>query len=74
MSNEMKALVKARPEEGLWMQTVPVPEPGPDEVSDQGAQVSHLRDRCPHLEMGRLVGKDRAGSHGCRARVLRRDR
>ncbi len=32
MSNQMKALVKARPEPGLWMQQVPVPEPGPDEV------------------------------------------
>jgi threonine 3-dehydrogenase len=28
----MKALVKARPETGLWMEHVPVPEPGPDEV------------------------------------------
>ncbi|MBU3260444.1 MULTISPECIES: L-threonine 3-dehydrogenase [Roseovarius] len=28
----MKALVKARPEEGLWMQNVPVPEPGPNDV------------------------------------------
>ena len=32
MSNEMKALVKSRPEVGLWMEHVPVPEPGPDEV------------------------------------------
>jgi len=32
MTNQMRALVKARPEEGLWMETVPVPEPGPDEV------------------------------------------
>ena len=32
MSNQMKALVKAKPEEGLWMQQVPVPEPGADEV------------------------------------------
>jgi threonine 3-dehydrogenase len=32
MSNEMKALVKAKPEAGLWMEYVPVPEPGPDEV------------------------------------------
>lgn len=32
MSNEMKALVKAQPREGLEMQRVPVPEPGPDEV------------------------------------------
>ena len=32
MSNMMKALVKARPETGLWMEEVPVPEPGPNEV------------------------------------------
>lgn len=32
MSNEMKALVKAHPKEGLWMQTVPVPEPADSEV------------------------------------------
>ena len=28
----MRALVKARPEPGLWMQEVPVPEPGPNDV------------------------------------------
>ncbi len=28
----MTALVKAKPEEGLWKQTVPVPEIGPDDV------------------------------------------
>jgi threonine 3-dehydrogenase len=32
MGNMMKAIVKARPEPGLWMQEVPVPEPGPTEV------------------------------------------
>ena len=32
MTNEMKALVKSAPEAGLWMQHVPVPEPGPSEV------------------------------------------
>ncbi len=32
MNNEMKALVKSKPEPGLWMERVPVPEPGPDEV------------------------------------------
>lgn len=31
-SNGMKALVKARPEVGLWMQHVPVPEIGADDV------------------------------------------
>ena len=30
--NDMKALVKARPEEGLWMEHRPVPEIGPDDV------------------------------------------
>lgn len=32
MKNEMKALVKAKPEPGLWMEYVPVPEPGPADV------------------------------------------
>ena len=32
MRNEMKALVKSRPEPGLWMEYVPVPEPGPNDV------------------------------------------
>ncbi len=32
MSNQMKALVKSRPEPGLWMEQVPVPEPGPTDV------------------------------------------
>ncbi len=32
MTNMMKALVKAKPEVGLWMETVPVPEIGPDDV------------------------------------------
>ena len=29
---KMKALVKARPEKGLWMEEVPVPEPGLNDV------------------------------------------
>ncbi|MCR8724775.1 L-threonine 3-dehydrogenase [Frigidibacter sp. ROC022] len=32
MSNEMKALTKAKPEIGLWMERRPVPEIGPDDV------------------------------------------
>lgn len=32
MNNEMKALVKAHAREGLWMQSAPVPEIGPDDV------------------------------------------
>jgi len=32
MSNQMKALVKARPEAGIWMEQVPIPEVGPRDV------------------------------------------
>ena len=32
MTNMMKALVKAKPEPGLWMENVPVPEPGANDV------------------------------------------
>lgn len=32
MSETMKALVKAKPQEGLWMEQVPVPVPGPSDV------------------------------------------
>ena len=32
MNKEMKALVKAHAREGLWLQTAPVPEVGPDDV------------------------------------------
>jgi threonine 3-dehydrogenase len=32
MRNDMKALVKARPEPGIWMEHRPVPEIGPDDV------------------------------------------
>jgi threonine 3-dehydrogenase len=32
MSNQMKALEKSKPQEGLWMVEAPVPEIGPDEV------------------------------------------
>ncbi len=32
MRNDMQALVKARPEPGLWLRNEPVPEIGPDEI------------------------------------------
>ncbi|MEW9614611.1 L-threonine 3-dehydrogenase [Shinella sp. S4-D37] len=32
MSNMMRALVKAKPEVGLWMESVPVPQVGPNDV------------------------------------------
>ena len=68
MTNHMKALVKARAEEGLWMERVPVPEPGPHARSaDQSPQICNLRHRCSYLEMGRMVGEDCARAHGGRS-------
>ncbi len=32
MADTMRALVKAKPEKGIWMDEVPVPEPGPNDV------------------------------------------
>jgi threonine 3-dehydrogenase len=32
MSQTMRALVKRNPEQGIWMEEVPVPEVGPNEV------------------------------------------
>lgn len=32
MSKTMRALVKERPEKGIWMQEIAIPEPGPNEV------------------------------------------
>ena len=32
MPQMMKALVKRNPEQGIWMEEVPVPEVGPNEV------------------------------------------
>ena len=32
MTNQMRALVKSKAEPGLWMESVPVPEPGPTDV------------------------------------------
>ena len=32
VSNQMKALCKSEPREGLWMTRAPVPEIGPDDV------------------------------------------
>jgi len=52
MTNQMKALVKARAEEGLWMERVPVPEPGSDEVLVKVRKSAILRNGCAYLEMG----------------------
>ena len=72
MSDRMRALVKARPEPGLWMEEVPVPEPGPNDVLIKVREERDLRHRRAHLELGRLGGGDGAGADGGRPRVRRR--
>ena len=52
MSNMMKALVKSRAEPGLWMERVPVPEPGPTDVLIRIKENRDLWHRCAHLELG----------------------
>ena len=50
----MKALVKARPEPGLWLEDVPEPEHRHQRRPDPRAQDRHLRHRPAHLRVGRL--------------------
>ena len=49
--NKMKALVKAKAAKGLWMQEVPVPEPGYNDVIIKGEKIGHLRYRPAYLRM-----------------------
>ena len=53
MSNMMRALVKAKAEPGIWMEQVPVPEIGPNDVLIKVEEDRDLRHRRPHLELGR---------------------
>ena len=50
----MKALVKAKAEPGLWLEDVPVPEIGINDVLIQVRAHRHLRHRPAHLQLGRL--------------------
>ena len=66
MSNMMRALVKARAEPGIWMEEVPVPEIGPNDVLIKVTENRDLRHRRPHLQLGPLGAEDRAGADGDR--------
>ena len=57
MTNMMKALVKAKPEPGIWMERVPVPEIGPNDVLIKVKQDGDLRHRRPHLQLGQVGGR-----------------
>ena len=48
----MKALVKAKPEPGLWLEDVSVPTVGINDVLIRVRLHRHLRHRRAHLELG----------------------
>ena len=48
----MKAVVKAKREPGLWLEDVPVPEVGGDDVLIRGVKGVDLRYRRAHLQLG----------------------
>ncbi len=67
MSNMMRALVKARPEPGIWMEQVPVPEIGPNDVLIKvkktgicGTDVHILKGEYP-VAKGLTVGHEPVG-------------
>ena len=73
-SDGMKALVKKERARGLWLEDVPEPEPGINDVKIAGEAHRDLRHRSPHLQMGRVGAEDDSGADGRRPRIRRRDR
>ena len=70
----MKALVKKEARPGLWLEDVPEPEIGINDVLIQVRTHGHLRHRPPHLQVGRVGAEDHSRADGRRPRVRRRDR
>lgn len=60
----MKALVKKYAEKGIWMDDVPEPTVGINDVKkNQKTRGGDLRYRPAHLQMGRLVAKNHPNAH-----------
>ena len=54
----MKALVKSRRERGLWLEDVPAPQSGINDVLIRVLIHRHLRHRRPYLRLGRVGAED----------------
>ena len=61
----MPALVKTRPEPGIWLEQQPIPEPGPDEVLIKVHRTHHgsscadrLREVAATLAVGKCLGME----------------
>ena len=70
----MKALVKQDRQPGLWLEDVPEPNIGINDVLIEVDPHRHLRHRRAHLQLGRLGPEDDPRADGRRARVRGRDR
>ena len=71
---DMKALVKSKREPGLWLEEIPQPTIGINDVLIRVLPRRHLRNRPAHLQLGRMGAAHHSRSHGHRSRVRRRDR
>ena len=70
----MKALVKSRAEPGLWLEDVPEPEIGINDVLIRVGTTRDLRHRRAHPPLGRVGAADDPGAARGRPRVRRRGR
>ena len=67
----MKALIKSKAEQGLWLEEIAEPGIGINDVLIRVRYTGHLRYRCSYLPMGRMGAEDNPGAHGDRARICR---
>ena len=70
----MKALVKEKPEPGLWLRDAAGPGDRARRRAGEGPQDRHLRHRRPHLQLGRMGAEDDPDADDDRPRICRRDR
>ena len=70
----MKALVKQKPEPGLWLSDDADPRDRSRRRSGQGPQDRHLRHRRPHFQLGRVGAEDDPDADDDRPRICGRDR
>ena len=69
----MKALVKAKAERGLWLEDIPEPAIGINDVLIRVLLHRHLRNRRAHLQLGRLGAEDDPSADGDWPRVRRQN-
>ncbi len=70
----MRALVKKHSQVGLWMDDVPMPTIGINDVMIQVLEHRNLRHRHSYLPMGQMGAEDNPRSNGRRSRIRRANR